>query len=68
MRVMKRASDVDFVGRRRLWYRVSGGLVVVSLLALIFLGLNLSIDFTGGTLISFQLGSQKVSEEEAKEA
>lgn len=51
-RLLRGQSDVDFVGRRHLWYRFSGGLVVASLLALIFLGLNLSIDFTGGTTVA----------------
>ncbi len=51
-RLLGGQSDVDFIGRRRIWYRLSGVLVLVSLLAMVFLGENLSIDFTGGTTVS----------------
>jgi len=50
-RLLRGESDIDFVGRRTLWYRISGAFVVASVLGLIFLGLNLSIDFTGGTVV-----------------
>lgn len=39
----------DFVGRRRRWYTVSGIVLVALLLAVLLRGLNLSIDFTGGS-------------------
>jgi preprotein translocase subunit SecF len=42
-------SDIDFIGRSRLWLIVSVALIVVSLLGLAVRGLNFSIDFTGGT-------------------
>ncbi|HNV11104.1 MAG TPA: protein translocase subunit SecF, partial [Propionibacteriaceae bacterium] len=38
----------DFIGRRKLWYTISGALLVISLLALVFLRLNLGIEFKGG--------------------
>ena len=43
----------DFFGLRRRWFAISGVIVAVSLLALVFLRLDLSVDFTGGTLIEF---------------
>lgn len=39
----------DFVGRRKLAYIVSAVIVAICLLAIVFRGLNLSIDFTGGS-------------------
>lgn len=42
-------SSIDFVGNRRRWVAISGVLVLVSLLALAVRGLNLSIDFVGGS-------------------
>ena len=45
---------VDFIGKRRLWFAISGAIVAVSIGALLFKGLNLGIDFKGGTQISFQ--------------
>ncbi len=50
-------TSIDFVGRRRLWFTVSAVAVVVSVLSLGLrngpgeLGLNLSLDFRGGTSI-----------------
>ena len=45
-------ANYDFVGKRRWFYLVSGGFVVLSLLSILFRGgLNYGIDFTGGTLV-----------------
>ena len=45
---------VDFIGKRRLWFAISGTIVAISLGALLFKGLNLGIDFKGGTQLSFK--------------
>lgn len=44
-----RTPNFDFVGRRKTWAIVSGVLILVSALSLGIRGLNLSIDFVGGT-------------------
>ena len=41
--------SVDFVGRSRRWYALSGVFVLVAALGLIFQGLNLSLEFSGGS-------------------
>lgn len=41
----------DFVGRRYWWFGFSAALMVISALALGLRGLNLSVDFVGGSLI-----------------
>lgn len=41
----------DFVGRRRWWFTLSAVLVLVSVLGLGLRGLNLSVDFVGGSLV-----------------
>lgn len=46
---MRRNLAVDFVGRRRVWFVLSGLLVAVAALSLAVRGLNLSIDFRGGS-------------------
>ncbi|MBI5158167.1 MAG: protein translocase subunit SecF [Acidimicrobiia bacterium] len=43
----------DFYGNRRRWFALSGVIIAVSLFALIVLRLDLSVDFTGGTLVEF---------------
>ncbi len=40
--------SIDFVGRRLLWYAVSGVIIAVALSGLLFKGLNLGIEFEGG--------------------
>jgi SecD/SecF fusion protein len=44
----------DFIGRRNLWFAVSGAVVVLSIGALAVRGLNLGIDFEGGTQLTFK--------------
>lgn len=57
-------ANIDFVGPRRRWFTVSMVLIVVSLLSLSFrqgpgdLGLNLSIDFVGGSAVSVENEAQ----------
>jgi SecD/SecF fusion protein len=45
---------IDFMGKRRLWFAISGAIVLISVVSLGVKGLNLGIDFKGGTQISFQ--------------
>jgi SecD/SecF fusion protein len=44
---------MDFIGRRRLWFGISAAVVVFSIGAIAVNGLNLGIDFEGGTQITF---------------
>ncbi len=39
---------IDFIGRRRRWYAISAGLVLISLISMIFSGFNLGVEFAGG--------------------
>ena len=48
-RVMKGESNIDFIGRSRIWLFVSIAVVAVSLFGLIGRQFNLSIEFEGGT-------------------
>ncbi len=41
----------DIVGRRRIWYAMSGLLVAVCLASILLRGFNLGIDFEGGTRV-----------------
>jgi preprotein translocase subunit SecF len=47
-------TTYDFVGRRRLWFTISGVLLLVSLLSLFVPGLNFGIDFKGGAVFRVQ--------------
>jgi SecD/SecF fusion protein len=43
----------DFIGRRNTWFAISGVVMLISVAAMGVRGLNLGIDFKGGTEISF---------------
>jgi len=44
----------DFIQHRNIFFIISGTLLVVSILALIFFGLKLGIDFTGGSMMEIE--------------
>jgi SecD/SecF fusion protein len=46
--------QIDFMRRRYLWFAISGAILVLGTGALVFKGLNLGIDFKGGTQLSFK--------------
>ncbi len=45
--------QIDFMKRRYLWFAISGAIVVIAVGALAIRGLNLGIDFKGGTQVTF---------------
>ncbi|HTY11059.1 MAG TPA: protein translocase subunit SecF [Bacteroidota bacterium] len=55
MRLFKK-TNIDFMGKRKLWYSLSGLTLFIGLLAILFKPVNYSIDFVSGTelLIRFQ--------------
>jgi preprotein translocase subunit SecF len=59
-------TDVDFVGRWKLWFLLSGVLVLAGLASLFTRGLNLGIDFEGGTVWEVDAGDASV--EDARDA
>ncbi len=57
---------INFIGNRRKAYLLSAILVVAGVISLLIFGLNLGIDFTGGTVLHLSLG-EDFSLEEVKE-
>jgi preprotein translocase subunit SecF len=45
--------NIDFVGKRRIWYGLSAFLLVFSIVGLIVHGLNLGVEFRGGSVFDF---------------
>jgi len=45
---------MDFIGKRKLWYAISLVILLAGLVSLVFQGLNLGIDFTGGTSLQLK--------------
>jgi preprotein translocase subunit SecF len=48
-RMYRGEISIDFVSRKKLWYMISGCILVISIFALIFRGLDFSVDFKGGS-------------------
>jgi SecD/SecF fusion protein len=44
----------DYVGKRRIWFAISGLVMAISIGSLLYQGLNLGIDFEGGTELTIQ--------------
>ena len=52
-RLYRGEVSFDFVGRRKLWYTISGLILVISIAALVFRGLDYSVEFKGGSVYQF---------------
>ncbi len=48
-----RWKGFDFIGRKRLWFGISGVILVAGAISLATTGLNRGIDFTGGSKLTF---------------
>jgi preprotein translocase subunit SecF len=53
-RLYRGEVSVDFVGRQKLWYKISGAILVIAVIALLVFRLNFSIDFKGGSVYRFK--------------
>jgi preprotein translocase subunit SecF len=56
-RLYRGEVSINFVGRQKLWYAISGLIVVVSAIALAVRRLNFSIEFKGGSSFTFPAAS-----------
>jgi preprotein translocase subunit SecF len=64
-RLYKGEVSYDFIGHRKLWYIVSGVLLVVSVASLLVVGLRLGIEFRGGA--EFKVTSPTASEDQVRD-
>jgi preprotein translocase subunit SecF len=55
MRLFKK-TNIDFLGKRKIWYMMSGCLVLVGMVSILLKGISFGIDFQGGTeiVLAFQ--------------
>jgi preprotein translocase subunit SecF len=52
-RLYRGEVSVDFVGRRKIFYMVSGLILLISIVAVLVHGLDYSVDFKGGSIFQF---------------
>ena len=61
-RLYRGEVSIDFIGRRKTWYAVSGAMMLLSIGLLLFgPGLHASIDFKGGNVFQFPTNGQSQS-------
>jgi preprotein translocase subunit SecF len=51
----------EVIGRRRMWYAISGAIVAIAIAAIVLRGFTFGIDFAGGTKVSFPRGDTSVT-------
>ena len=61
-------SKLDFVGRWKLWFAISGVLVVAGVAAILLGNLNFGIEFEGGTKFTVSSPERELGEGEVREA
>lgn len=57
--------NFDFIGRKRIWFALSGAIIIAGLIAAGVRGLNFGVEFTGGTLVTVKF-AQKVEVEDLR--
>ncbi len=65
-RLYRGETDADFVGRAKVWFAISGAVILIGIVSLFTRELNLGIDFEGGT--SWELPAGELGVEEARDA
>ena len=56
--------SINFVGRQKLWYTISGCILVIAIVALLVRGLNFSVDFKGGSLFQVKAPNATITQVE----
>lgn len=58
---------LNVMGKTKIWFAISGTLIVISIISIIMFGLNLGIDFTGGSMMDVKFNDiQRPSQDEIK--
>lgn len=58
-----KSLSFDFIGKSKIWFSVSGAAFIAAILAIFIFGLNLGIDFKGGSLLAFKFDEQVTKEQ-----
>ena len=58
-------KSIDFVGRTKLWYTISGLIIIAAVLGLYFRGLNWGLEFRGGAQFTVSMSSGQATQDNA---
>ncbi len=58
---------MNIIKHSKTYFKISGILAGISILSLIFFGLNFGIDFTGGSMLEVEFTSERLTSEEVKD-
>jgi preprotein translocase subunit SecF len=58
-RLYRGEVSINFVGRQRMWYAISGAILLISVIALATRGLHYSVEFKGGSVFQFPSNSSE---------
>ncbi|MFV2176118.1 protein translocase subunit SecF [Actinomadura sp. LOL_016] len=61
-RIYRGEVSADIVGRPKLWYSISGLLLVLSIAGLLVQGLNFGVEFKGGSVFTFQAPNASIEQ------
>jgi preprotein translocase subunit SecF len=61
-RLYRGEVSINFVRRQRMWYTISGLILLVSVVALLVKGLDFSVDFKGGSTFQFPYSTSQGSQ------
>ncbi len=67
MEIIKPGINIDFIGKRKIAYFISGSLILITLFLLAWKGPRYGVDFTGGVVIQVRFDKKK-SIDEIREA
>src|SRR5215471_14361145 len=60
-RLYRGEVSIEFMGRQRLWYTISGVILAISVVSVLVFGLNFSVDFKGSNVYQFPAGSTSIT-------
>jgi SecD/SecF fusion protein len=58
--------QIDFISKRKVWFAISGAIILAGVISLGVRGMNLGIDFKGGTQVTFNTHQGYTQEQVAK--
>jgi preprotein translocase subunit SecF len=56
-------KNVNIVGKYKIWFSLSGAVILIGIILMLVRGLNFGIDFTGGTMMQIQMNEMVATDE-----